>query len=96
MRMIGLATAAAALALAGAQSAAAKTDKQDNGANELRKTLVTMVKQHSHPPGQSKRLQDPDMGDDNASMIAILTVCTKDTPAAERSAICDGFPASPQ
>lgn len=96
MRMIGIATAAAALALAGAQSAAAKPDKQDNGANQLRNTLVTMVNQHSHPPGQSKRPDDPDMGDDNAAARAIFVVCVRnDTPAAQRSAICDGEPITP-
>lgn len=40
------------------------------------------------PPGQSSRPDDPDRGDDNASDRAIQMVCTKDTPAAQRSAIC--------
>ena len=40
------------------------------------------------PPGQSNRPDDPDRGDDNASDRAIQMVCTKDTPAAQRSAIC--------
>ena len=31
---------------------------------------------------------DPDKGDDHAAEIAIQIVCTKDTPAAENSAIC--------
>lgn len=37
---------------------------------------------------------DPDQGDDNASDRAIDEVCTKDTPAADRSAICDSSPIS--
>jgi len=40
------------------------------------------------PPGQANRPVDPDRGDDNASDRAIQMVCTKDTPAAQRSAIC--------
>lgn len=39
---------------------------------------------------QSHRPVDPDMGDDRASLVAIQKVCAKDTPAADRSAICDG------
>ena len=39
-------------------------------------------------PGQANRPVDPDRGDDNASDRAIQMVCTKDTPAAQRSAIC--------
>ena len=31
---------------------------------------------------------DPDMGDDHASMVALQKVCSKNTPAAQRSAIC--------
>ena len=33
---------------------------------------------------------DPDMGDDHAALRAIEVVCSKDTPAAEHSAICGG------
>jgi hypothetical protein len=40
------------------------------------------------PPGQSTRPVDPDQGDDHASPTAILHVCSKSTPAAQRSAIC--------
>ena len=31
---------------------------------------------------------DPDQGDDHASDVAILKVCSHDNPSAERSAIC--------
>lgn len=31
---------------------------------------------------------DRDQGDDHASPVAILKVCSKDNPAAQRSAIC--------
>jgi len=56
----------------------------------LRAALHSMVA----PPGQSKRPVDPDQGDDHASIIAIERVCTKNTPAARRSAICP-VPVSP-
>ena len=46
------------------------------------------------PQAQNAPKSDPDMGDDNASENAIQVVCTKDTPAAQRSAICDA-PESP-
>ena len=39
---------------------------------------------------QTGRPVDPDQGDDHASQNAIDKVCNKDTPAAERSAICPG------
>lgn len=91
MRTIGLATAAASIALAGAQSAAAKPDR---AANELRQNLRAIVTQNETPPGQIARPDDPDMGDDNAAARAIFVVCVRPpvTPAAERSAICDGGP----
>ena len=33
---------------------------------------------------------DPDQGDEHASQRAIDVVCTKDTPAAQHAAICNG------
>ena len=46
------------------------------------------------PPGQTTRPVDPDQGDDHASPRAIEVVCSKSTPAAQRSAICP-VPISP-
>ncbi|MFL6756838.1 MAG: hypothetical protein ACJ8EG_04605 [Sphingomicrobium sp.] len=46
------------------------------------------------PPGQTTRPVDPDQGDDHASPRAIAVVCSKNTPAARRSAICP-VPISP-
>jgi hypothetical protein len=37
---------------------------------------------------QTGRPADPDQGDDHASDRAIEIVCSKNTPAAQRSAIC--------
>ena len=40
------------------------------------------------PPEHFNPKTDNDQGDDNANPKAILKVCTKDTPAAHRAAIC--------
>jgi hypothetical protein len=54
--------------------------------SDLKKGLDAMIASAS-PPGQANRT-DRDQGDDHASDRAIQVVCTKDTPAAQRSAIC--------
>ena len=64
-----------------------------NGTAELKKGLDAMIAAAA-PPGQANRPVDPDRGDDNASARAIEVVCSKDTPAARRSAICPA-PISP-
>ena len=94
-----LAAGALALAIASGGSAAlANGPKAANteGKAPLLRALDGMKSYAQQPPGQSTRPDDPDMGDDNASTQAILTVCTSDTPAAERSAICDRGPMSPE
>lgn len=58
-----------------------------HGAAALKKGLDAMIAVASRP-GQSNRPVDPDRGDDNASGRAIQVVCSKSTPAAQRSAIC--------
>ena len=60
---------------------------------DLRTALAAMM--NATPPGQEKRKVDPDQGDDHASLRAIEVVCSKDTPAATRSAICP-TPVSPE
>lgn len=96
MKSLGLATAVAALALTGAQPAAANQDNKSEGVQELRQGLVRMVQHMHQPPGQSSRPDDPDQGDDNASDRAIFVVCTRNgPPSSERSAICDGTPMTP-
>ena len=59
---------------------------------DLRTALKSMM--NGTPPGQANRKVDPDQGDDHASLRAIEVVCSKDTPAATRSAICPA-PVSP-
>jgi hypothetical protein len=77
-------------------TAAAAPSKQQNAQHALKSAVNAMVQPPSNnPPGQARRPQDPDQGDDNASDTAIFKVCTKDTPAARRSAICPGPPVSP-
>jgi hypothetical protein len=56
---------------------------------KLRSALHSMVF-----PGQAARPVDPDRGDDNASLRAVLIVCNHDNPSAQRSAICPA-PISP-
>ena len=93
---------AGGLIVVGASAAYGQGDngKSGNAQDDLIDTLNAMANglgnNNNSPPGQDGRPDDPDMGDDNAAREAILTVCTKDTPAAERSAICDGEPISPQ
>ena len=55
---------------------------------ELVGALNAMAPASATPPGQTKKKPEHDQGDDNASDNAIDRVCTKDTPAAQRSAIC--------
>lgn len=91
MRILIAAGAALALAAGSAPGLA----KKSQGPDVLLKALESM-NNGSAPPGQSRRPVDPDQGDDNAPLRAIAEVCTKDTPAAQRSAICPGSPVSPQ
>ncbi len=94
-----LATAALALTFAFGGSVAAAQNSppnQPDGKERLLRGLDAMVSQGDNPPGQSKRPHDPDQGDDNASPRAIFVVCNMDTPAAQRSAICDRGPVSPE
>jgi len=78
--------------IAAATPSLAKDKANPSPANDLRKTLQSMV-QNNVPPGQNKQTVDRDQGDDHASARAIEVVCSKDTPAAQRSAICT--PVSP-
>jgi hypothetical protein len=90
--------AAALLITAGTATARPVQKSHGDAAQQLRESLAAAVLHGNgaNPPGQNARPDDPDQGDDNASSTAIFEVCTGDTPAAERSAICDrGPPVSP-
>jgi hypothetical protein len=74
------------LLICGASGAQAQkaSNPQSPGANELKKALNAVMAQATPPP----KTKDNDQGDDRASDRAKDRVCTKDTPAARRSAIC--------
>lgn len=54
----------------------------------LNEVAASANAQGPKPPDHFKPKTDNDQGDDNANPRAILKVCSKDTPAAHRSAIC--------
>jgi hypothetical protein len=82
----GLASATATAALADAQS----SEPRKQGAPELQQSL----KQMQTPDVQRLKTinGDRDQGDEHASPRAKEVVCSKSTPASQRSAICDQSP----
>ena len=91
-------TAAFVLAAAAASAAPGIAKDPANPANgqaatDLRAAMDAMVATKSMPVVQLAKTSDPDQGDDHASDRAIDVVCSKDNPAAERSAICPVSPA---
>lgn len=84
--------AVALLILAAPTATIGKPPGQVQDAQVLKKGLNAVAlaanSQSQNPPPKTK---DNDQGDDHASQNAILKVCTKDTPAARRSAICNNF-----
>ena len=82
----GLAATTSTVALAGAPS-----DK-----SPAKGTPVLEVSLEQMQTADVQRLKtingDQDQGDENASPRAKEVVCSKDTPASERSAICDQSP----
>ena len=88
--IVSISTVALAFGFAGQGAAKSSNDK----AGILQQGLDDMVE--VTPLGQANRPNDPDQGDDNAALRAISEVCTKDNPAADRSAICPSRPVSPE
>ena len=91
----------AAFVLAAATASAAPGIARDpprpgsaEAADDLRVALDAMVDTQAVPPGHAGQKVDRDQGDDHASDRAIAVVCSKNNPAAERSAICP-TPVSP-
>ena len=82
--------AAVALLFLGAGALPAQAKDQAKPANnataELKRGLDAMMS--SVTAAGQPSTADRDQGDDHASDRAIQQVCSKDTPAAERSAIC--------
>ena len=62
---------------------------------ELSKVLDAIVASAQPVPAKASSTPDHDQGDEHASPKAILKVCTKDTPAAQNSAICQNESGSP-
>ena len=71
----------------------AKTPQQQALASLARTASAIVLAQPTQPHPPAKTV-DRDQGDDHASLTAITKVCSKDTPAARRSAICP--PLSPE
>jgi len=53
----------------------------------LKQGADALIKQAASPPEQPGH-PSPSQGAEHAAMRAIQVVCTKDTPAAQRAAIC--------
>ena len=89
MKALTLGVVMASLLLSPAALAQSKRNQSSSqqGIALLTRALnnVATTAQSSGPPA---RTEDRDMGDDHANAGAILRVCSKDTPAARRSAIC--------
>ena len=84
MKMLSACILTASLTMSGAALA---KDKPADKTAPLNKALTTVVATAtaSSPPAKTV---DKDQGDDHANPGAILKVCNKDTPAAQRAAIC--------
>jgi hypothetical protein len=95
MKLLAYSAAAALLAFSTVIPAAAEPAKKGSQTEPLQQAIKEVMVVAVNQSAQSKRPQDADQGDDNASPTAILIVCTKDTPAARRAAICDRPPVSP-
>lgn len=89
MKVLTLGVVTASLLLSPAAIAKGERDQSSSrqGSALLTRALnnVATITQSSGPPA---RTEDRDQGDDHANAGAILRVCSKDTPAARRSAIC--------
>ena len=89
MKAVGLSIIAASLVIG---SVAFAKNPQNQGIGQLKQALsavaATAAPQGPKPPDHFNPKVDKDQGDDHANPRAILRVCSKDTPAAHRSAIC--------
>jgi hypothetical protein len=87
MKSLFLSIVMASLVLAPATAAKSKPGQAAKPSADLLKQALAAVAAtaQSGPPAKTT---DGDQGDDHANPNAILKVCTKDTPAARRAAIC--------
>jgi hypothetical protein len=92
MKVLMLITATA-VAFAGATPVGAQATSAQRAA-VIQDALRSTAALSANSPEASRRPQDGDQGDDSAAALAKLRVCTKDTPASQRSAICNRVPVS--
>jgi hypothetical protein len=82
--MKALAVSILVASIASGPTALAKDAKGVAHLNQALAAVAATAQSQSPPP----KTVDKDQGDDHASPTAILKVCSKNTPAAQRSAIC--------
>lgn len=89
MRVFSVSVILAASLVAGSPGLAKgqPNNPQRQSVGELQNALAA-VAATARQPSQFKPKVDRDQGDDHANPRAILRVCSKDTPAAQRAAIC--------
>jgi hypothetical protein len=83
------------LGMAGSAVVLAKDPANGSSVHDPNATLAKALNAAVTPPGQAKNADSPSQGAEHASQRAIDVVCSKDTPAAQRAAICQGPPVSP-
>lgn len=79
---------AVSILIASLASGTAALAKNPDSVAQLNQALAAVAATAAQSSGPPARTEDHDQGDDHASPTAILKVCSKDTPAARRSAIC--------
>ena len=87
-----------AILISGIADAAPKTSPPNASGGQthvLVKGMRAVLAPASAPTVQSSTTSGRDQGDEHASDRAILVVCSKSTPAAQRSAICSDENVSP-
>ena len=92
MKGLGLSAVVASLVIVPAALAKNPENKSDQGIGQLKRALAAVATaaypQGPKSPDQFNPKVDRDQGDDHANPGAILRVCSKQTPAAQRAAIC--------
>lgn len=88
MRMLFLGLTIWSLVLAPAAVAKGKGNQSNKQGIHLLREALNSVATTLGTSGPPVKTADKDQGDDHANPGAILRVCSKDTPAARRSAIC--------
>src|SRR4051812_31234568 len=73
--------------IASARAKAPATQPPAQSTAVLRQAADALIKQAAAPPGQPGN-SSPSQGAEHAALRAIQVVCSKETPAAQRSAIC--------